>query len=170
MSDDFTFTIGERVRKTTGDYQIGGTVVACFHLFPESRSAPRYVVRHHADEGFFCHIYSETNLVSTDRRMSDAIQNPQASEVHAGGGPRHEAEGWQGAIEEGRHGVRRGGHQGRLEKLQKGRVHEETLTQKELSLNLGYTGDVCINCGNFAMKRNGPCLVCTACGNTTGCS
>ena len=34
----------------------------------------------------------------------------------------------------------------------------------------GYTGDQCGNCGNFMMVRNGTCLKCEACGETTGCS
>ncbi len=36
---------------------------------------------------------------------------------------------------------------------------------------LGYTGDVCKNCGGSRMRRNGPgCLCCDECGETTGCS
>lgn len=34
----------------------------------------------------------------------------------------------------------------------------------------GFTGDMCSNCTNFTMKRNGTCLVCATCGATTGCS
>ncbi len=34
----------------------------------------------------------------------------------------------------------------------------------------GYTGDMCSNCGAFAMKQAGHCLCCDACGTTTGCS
>jgi len=34
----------------------------------------------------------------------------------------------------------------------------------------GYTGDVCQNCGSFTMVRNGTCLKCTTCGDTSGCS
>jgi hypothetical protein len=34
----------------------------------------------------------------------------------------------------------------------------------------GYTGDTCTNCFSLQMKRNGSCLVCEACGATTGCS
>lgn len=34
----------------------------------------------------------------------------------------------------------------------------------------GYTGDVCGTCGSLAMRRSGVCLVCDACGTTTGCS
>ncbi len=35
---------------------------------------------------------------------------------------------------------------------------------------LGYTGDVCPECGSFTMVRNGTCLKCDTCGTTTGCS
>lgn len=34
----------------------------------------------------------------------------------------------------------------------------------------GYTGDACSNCQSMQVKRNGSCLVCEACGTTTGCS
>lgn len=50
------------------------------------------------------------------------------------------------------------------------RYVEDTLTTKELAKQQGYTGDVCIQCGGCRMRRNGPCLVCEQCGQTTGCS
>lgn len=34
----------------------------------------------------------------------------------------------------------------------------------------GYTGDVCPECANMTMVRNGTCLKCQTCGSTTGCS
>ena len=34
----------------------------------------------------------------------------------------------------------------------------------------GYTGDSCPSCGSFTMVRNGTCLKCENCGETTGCS
>lgn len=34
----------------------------------------------------------------------------------------------------------------------------------------GYTGDICPNCGEATMVRNGTCLKCLTCGETTGCS
>lgn len=34
----------------------------------------------------------------------------------------------------------------------------------------GYTGDVCRDCSNFTMVRNGTCLKCDTCGATSGCS
>ncbi len=33
-----------------------------------------------------------------------------------------------------------------------------------------YTGDICPECGQATMARNGTCLVCMSCGSTTGCS
>lgn len=41
---------------------------------------------------------------------------------------------------------------------------------REVATARGYTGDVCGTCGSLAMRRNGVCLVCDACGTTTGCS
>jgi len=38
------------------------------------------------------------------------------------------------------------------------------------AVNLGYTGDICPECGNATMVRNGTCLKCMTCGATTGCS
>ena len=34
----------------------------------------------------------------------------------------------------------------------------------------GYEGDPCGNCGAFTLVRNGVCLKCDSCGETTGCS
>ncbi|AQS41314.1 MAG: Vitamin B12-dependent ribonucleotide reductase [Candidatus Tokpelaia hoelldobleri] len=34
----------------------------------------------------------------------------------------------------------------------------------------GYTGDMCLECQNFTMVRNGTCLKCDTCGATSGCS
>jgi ribonucleoside-diphosphate reductase alpha chain len=34
----------------------------------------------------------------------------------------------------------------------------------------GYEGDPCTNCGAFTMVRNGVCLKCDSCGETSGCS
>ena len=34
----------------------------------------------------------------------------------------------------------------------------------------GYEGESCTECGNFTMVRNGTCLKCDTCGNTSGCS
>ena len=34
----------------------------------------------------------------------------------------------------------------------------------------GYTGDICQECGQATMVRNGTCLKCVACGSTSGCS
>jgi ribonucleoside-diphosphate reductase alpha chain len=35
---------------------------------------------------------------------------------------------------------------------------------------LGFEGDACPECGNFALVRSGTCLHCSSCGATTGCS
>ncbi|MDR2542722.1 MAG: vitamin B12-dependent ribonucleotide reductase [Treponema sp.] len=34
----------------------------------------------------------------------------------------------------------------------------------------GYEGDPCTSCGSFTLVRNGTCMKCDSCGNTTGCS
>lgn len=34
----------------------------------------------------------------------------------------------------------------------------------------GYTGDICTNCQSITMVRNGTCLKCETCGETSGCS
>ncbi|MCC6867015.1 MAG: hypothetical protein IT280_13320, partial [Ignavibacteria bacterium] len=34
----------------------------------------------------------------------------------------------------------------------------------------GYTGDICQSCGSLTMVRNGTCLKCVTCGETSGCS
>jgi ribonucleoside-diphosphate reductase alpha chain len=34
----------------------------------------------------------------------------------------------------------------------------------------GYEGEMCTECLNFTLVRNGTCLKCETCGSTTGCS
>ena len=41
---------------------------------------------------------------------------------------------------------------------------------RKLARQSGYTGDACTACQSLRVKRNGACLVCEACGQTTGCS
>jgi ribonucleoside-diphosphate reductase alpha chain len=41
---------------------------------------------------------------------------------------------------------------------------------RSIAREQGFTGDCCTSCQSFEMKRNGSCLLCTACGQTTGCS
>ncbi len=40
----------------------------------------------------------------------------------------------------------------------------------ERAKEMGYTGDVCPECGSMTMVRNGTCQKCITCGSTTGCS
>ena len=55
-----SISIGEKVLKYTGDYQIEGTVVGIFSML---NGAVRYVVEHEAKpHGSFCHIYSVKNI------------------------------------------------------------------------------------------------------------
>jgi ribonucleoside-diphosphate reductase alpha chain len=42
--------------------------------------------------------------------------------------------------------------------------------QREMARMKGYEGESCSECGNFTMVRNGTCLKCDTCGNTSGCS
>jgi ribonucleoside-diphosphate reductase alpha chain len=42
--------------------------------------------------------------------------------------------------------------------------------QRAVAKMSGYTGDCCGNCSSFTMVRNGTCLKCETCGETTGCS
>lgn len=61
MSEVQKFHEGDQVFKHTGDYQLHGEVRGAFTLWD---GGPwRYVVRHQADGGgFFCHIYSQSNI------------------------------------------------------------------------------------------------------------
>ena len=34
----------------------------------------------------------------------------------------------------------------------------------------GYEGEMCGECGNFTLVRNGTCMKCDTCGATSGCS
>jgi hypothetical protein len=60
-----------------------------------------------------------------------------------------------------------------------GRDHPPTLspgeavdsgTKRLIARQQGFTGDTCSRCGGSSMKRNGACLCCADCGETTGCS
>ena len=41
---------------------------------------------------------------------------------------------------------------------------------RQAARELGFTGDICDDCGSSQMVRNGTCLKCNDCGSTTGCS
>ena len=45
-----------------------------------------------------------------------------------------------------------------------------TLTEVQSAKVKGYEGDPCPECKQFTMVRNGTCLKCDTCGNTSGCS
>ncbi|WP_315782216.1 adenosylcobalamin-dependent ribonucleoside-diphosphate reductase [Bradyrhizobium sp. SZCCHNPS1003] len=47
---------------------------------------------------------------------------------------------------------------------------DSALDKRSVSKLKGYTGDTCGSCGNVTMVRNGTCLKCDTCGETTGCS
>ncbi|CAM1635698.1 C-terminal [Bartonella apihabitans] len=42
--------------------------------------------------------------------------------------------------------------------------------RRKQAMMQGYTGDMCCECQNFTMVRNGTCLKCDTCGATSGCS
>ena len=56
-----------------------------------------------------------------------------------------------------------------------GDISVEEKTSNEYSVAesaraMGFTGDICTTCGSSQMVRNGTCLKCNECGETTGCS
>ena len=48
-----------------------------------------------------------------------------------------------------------------------GRSQEDLMQEARIK---GYEGEACTSCFQFTMVRNGSCLKCAACGNTSGCS
>jgi ribonucleoside-diphosphate reductase alpha chain len=51
-----------------------------------------------------------------------------------------------------------------------GMSKNENLEKIKEAKTKGYTGDICQHCGSFTMVRNGTCLKCMTCGETSGCS
>ncbi|MGM0738777.1 MAG: vitamin B12-dependent ribonucleotide reductase, partial [Bacteroidota bacterium] len=49
-------------------------------------------------------------------------------------------------------------------------VVKQRSEQMTRAREMGFTGDICPDCGSMTMVRNGTCLKCTTCGSTTGCS
>ncbi len=49
-------------------------------------------------------------------------------------------------------------------------VKNPLASARSIAREQGFTGDCCTNCQSFQVKRNGSCLLCTSCGQTTGCS
>ncbi|TNF24921.1 MAG: vitamin B12-dependent ribonucleotide reductase [Deltaproteobacteria bacterium] len=47
---------------------------------------------------------------------------------------------------------------------------ESELRKRQMARIKGYEGDACSNCGALTLVRNGACLKCDSCGETTGCS
>jgi ribonucleoside-diphosphate reductase alpha chain len=64
----------------------------------------------------------------------------------------------------------------KLEALQwskAGAAREQAATKAERRAEAkakGYEGEMCSECGNFTLVRNGTCMKCDTCGSTTGCS
>ena len=57
------------------------------------------------------------------------------------------------------------------EDTQKMEVESDTAySVAESARAMGFTGDICATCGSSQMVRNGTCLKCNECGETTGCS
>lgn len=46
----------------------------------------------------------------------------------------------------------------------------DTNKERQSAQNQGFTGDSCAACGGMRVVRNGSCLLCRDCGQTTGCS
>ena len=51
-----------------------------------------------------------------------------------------------------------------------GSAKSALLTRTEQARQSGFEGEACGNCGAMTMVRNGTCLKCTTCGETSGCS
>jgi ribonucleoside-diphosphate reductase alpha chain len=59
---------------------------------------------------------------------------------------------------------------GRGEIVKSSRPVVVSFDERAVARQRGYTGDTCSSCGNMQMLRNGTCLKCDFCGETTGCS
>jgi len=57
--------------------------------------------------------------------------------------------------------------EGKIEKTGEEKISDSKIKIARLQ---GYTGDICESCGSLTMTRNGTCLKCMTCGNTSGCS
>jgi ribonucleoside-diphosphate reductase alpha chain len=52
-----------------------------------------------------------------------------------------------------------------------GSAHTATKAERRAEAKAkGYEGEMCSECGNFTLVRNGTCMKCDTCGSTTGCS
>jgi ribonucleoside-diphosphate reductase alpha chain len=49
-------------------------------------------------------------------------------------------------------------------------LENKVTKERRVARERGYTGDICASCGSSQMRRNGTCLKCDACRETTGCS
>lgn len=59
-----------------------------------------------------------------------------------------------------------------LKTIQKALVSEDKSQEDKLAeaRMKGYEGEACTNCSQFTLVRNGACLKCVSCGETSGCS
>jgi hypothetical protein len=46
----------------------------------------------------------------------------------------------------------------------------DTAELRAIARMKGYEGEMCGDCGNYTMVRNGTCFKCDTCGGTSGCS
>jgi ribonucleoside-diphosphate reductase alpha chain len=57
-----------------------------------------------------------------------------------------------------------------LEHLQWSQAKPSAADRRAEAKAKGYEGEMCGECGNFTLVRNGTCMKCDTCGSTTGCS
>ncbi len=49
-------------------------------------------------------------------------------------------------------------------------VETQSIVARDINTNQEFSGEICSNCQNSTLVRNGTCLLCITCGTTTGCS
>lgn len=68
------------------------------------------------------------------------------------------------------HGEVAGGRRGETRPVTPKSALSEVSEKIRMARLQGYEGDPCTNCGAFTLVRNGVCLKCQSCGETSGCS
>ncbi|GIW70473.1 MAG: hypothetical protein KatS3mg102_0015 [Planctomycetota bacterium] len=106
-------------------------------------------------------------------REQPAVRRQPAESVSGGGRAGAEAPGARASSGGGgAAGERRNGHRGHRERARGASVAlaAETAVAIRAARMKGYEGDPCANCQQFTLVRNGTCLKCDTCGETSGCS
>jgi len=159
--DAFVFTKFEPSGTVIGNPHIKMTTSVIDYIFREL--AVTYL-----DREDLAHVGPDDILKRTLRPVDNPLSENSDDQQQTEGGSDNPTTSESSSIESPADGPASSGYQDTGSSGRASRQHKST--QMNRAKEMGFTGDICSDCGSMTMVRNGTCLKCTTCGSTTGCS